>query len=262
MTIRTVFRRSPFPKLDGIEGCHETPPRTPKDLEALEELLGYTFRSKNKLITALTHSSMKTDRDPSNERLEFFGDAVLGLVVTEYLFKNHPDLDEGDMTTIKSVVVSSDSLLKVAKAIRLRGFLSVGRGIVKRRSIPASLMADAVEAIIGAIYLDSGYRAAKTFVLAHVEPMVDKVLRRRARTSFKSRLQAYAQKKFGATPHYELITEEGPDHRKVFELAAVVCDRKFPPGKGKTKKIASQQAARIALKYLQDEYGKQPPSTH
>ena len=224
-----------------------------KLLDEFQERIGYQFRRNNLLIQALTHSSIKDERHPSNERLEFLGDAVLGLVITEYVYKKFPEHDEGDLTVIKSIVVSHTSLLKIAKSLNLKKYISVGKGISKRRTIPSSLMANAVEAFIGAIYLDGGYRASRRFVLEHAEPMVEKVLKKRTVTNFKSLLQSYVQKKFGSTPHYRLITEGGPDHKKIFELAAVVDTREFPPGKGKSKKIASLQAARNALTILQDE---------
>lgn len=230
-------------------------------LEKLEQRIGYTFKSKKLLERALTHSSVKDEKKASNERLEFLGDAVLGLVVTEYVFKTYRDLDEGDLTAIKSVVVSSDSLLKIARAIKLKEFLALGKGITKKRTVPSSLIADGVEALIGAIYLDSGYRATRKFIILHVEPRMSQVLKKRSTTNYKSLLQNYVQKKFGATPHYRLLMEEGPDHRKTFELTAVVGNRVFPPGKGKTKKVASQQAARKALRILQVEYGKLPGSS-
>jgi ribonuclease-3 len=230
-------------------------------MKDLEKQLDYIFKSKKLLAQALTHSSIKDDEHPSNERMEFLGDAVLGLVVTEYIYRAYPDFDEGQLTAIKSVVVSHESLLKIARTLKLKKYLSVGKGITKKRTIPASLMANAVEAFIGALYLDGGYRAAKRFVLAHIEPLITKASRKTTGKNFKSLLQNYVQKKFGSTPHYRLVTENGPDHKKEFELEAVVCERSFPPGAGKTKKIASQQAARNALRVLQNEYGKLPNSS-
>ncbi len=229
------------------------------DQSAFETTIGYTFKSKKLLNQALTHSSTKDDENPSNERLEFLGDAVLGLVVTEYVYKHYSEFDEGALTAIKSVVVSGNSLITIARTLKLKNYLNMGKGITKKRSVPMSLMVDAVEALIGAIYIDSGYRAARRFVIEHAEPMVIRALKRRTNANFKSQLQNYVQKKFGATPHYRMVTEEGPDHLKTFKLAAVVCDRPFPFGQGKSKKTASQNAARNALRILQDEYGKLPP---
>lgn len=227
-------------------------------LSRLERKVGYKFRRKALLELALTHSSIKDEDHPSNERLEFLGDAVLGLVVTEYTYRLFPDLDEGELTMIKSAVVSSQSLLKIAKALELKQYISVGKGITKKRSIPASLVADAVEAVIGAIYLDSGYRASRKFILSHIEPMVEKASKKRSNKNYKSLLQNYVQKMFGATPHYCLVEENGPDHKKTFSLAAVVNDEEYPSATGKTKKIASQKAAHAALILLQKKYGKLP----
>ncbi len=233
-----------------------------KDHALLEEKLGYTFKRKKHLRQALTHSSAKDDEHHSNERLEFLGDSVLGLVVTEHLYKKYPDLDEGELTAIKSIVVSSASLEKAARAIRIRPYLIVGKGISKRRSLPASLVANSIEAVIGAIYIDSGIIAARKFVLAYFGSLTEKALKRRQNQNYKSRLQYYAQKKLGLTPNYRVLHTEGPDHKMTFTLSAVIGSKEFPPGKGKTKKDASQQAARQALMILQGEYGRIPNSAH
>jgi ribonuclease-3 len=227
-----------------------------KEYPKLERKLGYKFRSRDLLREALTHSSAKDEDHPSNERLEFLGDSVLGLAVTEFIFNTHPDLDEGELTAIKSIVVSSASLSKAAKEINIRPYLVVGKGIAKKRALPQSVIANALEAIIGAVYVDSGIRAAKKFVRTHFEPLTEKALKRRKSQNYKSRLQYYVQKKFGVTPHYKVLSTDGPDHQRTFTLAAVVGSRQFPPGKGKTKKDASQRAARAAMRLLQEEYGK------
>ncbi len=229
-----------------------------KKISDLEKSLGYRFKKKKYLHEALTHSSAKDEDNPSNERLEFLGDSVLGLAVTEYLFKNYPAFDEGMLTTIKSSVVSSVSLEKVAKKLKIRPYLIVGKGISRKRALPPSLVANSVEALIGAIYIDSGIMAAKRFVLAHFQDLLDRSLKRRQTLNYKSRLQYYVQKKFGLTPYYKLLSTDGPEHKKSFTLAAVVGSREFSPGKGKTKKDAGQRAARIAFRALQDEYGRLP----
>ena len=225
---------------------------------SLEEKLGYSFRKKKLLRQALTHSSAKDADHPSNERLEFLGDAVLGMIVTEELFKAHPDLDEGELTAIKSIVVSSASLEKTARKLGIRPYLIVGKGISSGRSLPPSLAANAVEAIIGAVFKDSGIRAARRFVKAHFGLLAKEALRRRRSLNYKSRLQYYAQKKFGITPYYRVLSMDGPDHRMTFTLSAVVGSREFPPGRGRTKKDAGQHAAREALKILKEEYGRIP----
>jgi ribonuclease-3 len=222
----------------------------------LEKRVGYTFKSKRLLDEALTHSSAKDDSHPSNERLEFLGDSVLGLVITEHIFNTLPDLDEGELTAIKSIVVSKASLMQVGKKLKLKPFLKVGRGIAKNRALPDSLVANTVEALIGAIYKDSGIREGRKFVMANFSAMTDKALRNRRSMNYKSRLQYYVQKKFGLTPHYRVLSMEGPEHSKTFTLSAIVGSREFPPGTGKTKKDAGQKAARQALRVLQEEYGR------
>jgi len=228
------------------------------DYTELEEKLGYSFKSKNILRQALTHSSAKDETHPSNERLEFLGDSVLGLAVTEFIYKTHPDLDEGELTAIKSVVVSSSSLIKVARELKIKPFLIVGKGISKRRALPPSVIANSIEAIIGSIYMDSGIKASKQFVLTYFKGLTDKALKRRQSLNYKSQFQYFVQRRFGLTPHYRVLSTEGPDHQKTFSLSAVVGEREFPPGRGKTKKDAGQKAAREALKILQGEYGKLP----
>ena len=165
------------------------------------------------------------------------------------------------MTAIISVVVSRGSLLKTANNLKLKEFLALGKGISKNRKVPSSLISNVVEAFIGAIYMDSGYRASRRFILSWVEPMVEKVLKRRSGKNYKSLLQNYTQQMFGRIPRYRTISEEGPDHKKMFELSAVVMDRTFPPGKGLSKKTASLHAARNALRILRKEYGKLPDSS-
>lgn len=225
-------------------------------LADLEEELQYTFKRKKLLTEALTHSSVKDDKHPSNERLEFLGDSVLGLIITEHLFKTFKDLDEGQLTSVKSIVVSRASLIKIAREISVRKYLSVGRGISKKRAIPVSMLADSVEALIGAVYLDGGMRAARRLIISRFAPLASKALRSRKSTNYKSRLQYYVQKKFGITPHYKLLAQEGPEHNKKFSLVAIVGSEEYPPGLGNTKKEAGQKAARQALKVLQEEYGK------
>jgi len=227
-----------------------------KDHAELEERLGYTFKSKKLLCEALTHSSAKDETNPSNERLEFLGDSVLGLVITEHIFNTYPDLDEGELTAIKSIVVSKGSLMQVGRKLKVKPFLQVGRGIAKNRSLPDSLVANTVESLIGAIYKDSGIRQGRKLVMTLFESLTDKALKSRRSMNFKSRLQYYVQKKFGLTPHYRLLSMEGPEHRKTFTLGAIVGSREFPPGTGKTKKDAGQKAAHQALRVLQEEYGR------
>jgi ribonuclease-3 len=229
---------------------------TKQDLAKTEKALGYRFRDKQHLRQALTHSSAKDDKNPSNERFEYLGDSVLGFVVSEYLFAQMGDANEGELTRVKSVVVSKASLIKLAKTLKLQQYLVLGKGIRKRRAVPASLVADAAEAIIGAIFVDGGLEAAKVFVLEHFTPFVHTVLRNRHAKNYKSLLQHFTQQTLALTPEYRLLAIEGPDHERMFEVATVVDGNQFPAAKGRNKKIAEQRAARIALKALREQYGK------
>jgi ribonuclease-3 len=219
-------------------------------LRACEEAIGYVFRSPSLLRKALTHSSLKDDENPSNERMEFLGDSILGMIVSEYLYGTLPAVDEGELTRVKSVAVSSQILARCAEGLRLAKYLRVGKGISSRSRLPRSILANAVEAITAAIYLDSGLDDARLFVLQNLLPRIEEVLEDRHARNYKSLLQQLAQREYSSTPTYRLVAEEGPDHQKSFEVAAVVEGREFASARGKTKKTAEQQAAKLALRRL------------
>ncbi|MHC4471336.1 MAG: ribonuclease III [Planctomycetota bacterium] len=220
-----------------------------------QERIGYLFRREGLLRKALTHSSVKDDKNPSNERLEFLGDAILGMVISEYLFSLLPGNDEGDLTKVKSVVVSSHTLARLGEELEIDKFLLIGKGIRLRKEIPRSLIANAVEAIIAAVYLDRGMEAARHFVLDHLHSYVQEVLQDDHREkNFKSILQQQAQKEFAATPVYHVRSASGPDHSKSFHIAASIGDREFPVGRGHSKKEAEQEAARSALRALKERH--------
>jgi len=234
-------------------------------LGALEVSLGYSFRDRDLLRQALTHSSRKNDLARSNERLEFLGDAVLGTVISERLYRAFPDFNEGDLTRIKSAVVSRVTLGRCARALDLGRYLIVAKGVARpvqsepasateepSRRLPPSLLSNAFEAIIGAIYLDGGLEPVRQFVERHLGPEIE-----RARTSHardpKSLLQDYAQRLMGLTPAYELVSAQGPDHLKSFEVVTVIGDKRYGRGRGRTKKSAEQEAAAKTLAMLQSE---------
>ena len=219
-------------------------------LEAVQDLIDYRFRNPDLLANALTHASVADDRLASNERLEFLGDAVLGLVVCEELYRRFPDFLEGDLTRIKSVVVSRETCARVAERLNLVRHLNLGKGITEAPTLPASLVACALEAVIGAIYLDGGLEAARRFVLAHMDEEIERVRAGEHRRNYKSLLQQYAQHHLGATPQYEVLDEKGPDHAKAFEVAVVLRGRRFPSAWGPSKKAAEQRAAQEALQAL------------
>lgn len=224
-------------------------------LDACEKVLGHWFVDRSLLDLALTHSSLKDPWTESNERLEFLGDSVIGLAVSEHLFCTLADLPEGELTRIKSIVVSRSALAKVGKELGLKDFLRVGKGIRKRRAIPPSLVANAVEAVIGAVYLDAGFEVARDLVIAYIDALLANVSRRKDTHNHKAALQHAAQKGFGTTPRYRVMQTDGPDHKREFMIEAIVGERAFPPGRGTTKKQAEQRAARQAMRVLKQEYG-------
>ncbi len=198
----------------------------------------------------MTHSSRKGPNTPSNERLEFLGDSVLGLVTTEFIYQEYPDYDEGELTAIKSVVVSKPTLARLSHAVGLPRFLRVGRGISSQRQIPDSLQANVFEAVTAAIFLDGGIEAAKPFVLKGIVPEVKAVVENGHRQNFKSLLQQVAQRELRSTPAYRVLQERGPEHGKQFCVATVIRGQRYPAAWGDSKKDAEQRAAEKALHVL------------
>ena len=215
------------------------------------EMLGHAFANESLLEEALTHSSAADNRSSSNERMEFLGDAVLDLVVCEKLFIDHPDFHEGDMTKMKSAIVSRRTCTAVARATGLSDLLIVGKGITGRQKIPASLSAAVYESVVAALYLDGGFEVAKRYVLATLTPHIERIVAESHAQNFKSVLQHHAQKELADTPQYELMDEQGPDHSKSFEIAVTLNGRRFPGAWGPNKKTAEQKAALVALRELE-----------
>jgi ribonuclease-3 len=220
-----------------------------------EEQIGYRFREPELLVQALTHSSIKTEDNPSNERLEFLGDSVLGLVMTEFLFNYFHDLDEGELTQIKSVVVSTAVLARESDRLKLTTFYNVGKGVTRKRNLPVSLQANVFEAVVAAIYKDGGLDAARRFILRNLFHHVLAVAEDEHQKNYKSLLQQHAQKDLNLTPSYRLLAERGPDHSKHFEVVAVIGAVAYESGQGRTKKEAEQIAARETLRVLLGERG-------
>ena len=221
-------------------------------LEACERKIGYCFQDRTLLTAALTHASGASHRLASNERLEFLGDAILGLVVCEQLYHSYPDFLEGELTRIKSVVVSRRTCARISTELKLDECLLLGKGMAIHRTIPHSLMADVFESLVAAIYLDGGFAEAKTFIERHVRKYIEEVISGAGGENHKSLLQHYVQREFGRTPTYALLDEKGPDHNKSFKIAAQVGKRLFAPAWGRSKKEAEQSAARKAMEYLTD----------
>ncbi|MCB9833028.1 MAG: ribonuclease III [Planctomycetes bacterium] len=219
-------------------------------LAALEDRLGHRFADRRWLVRALTHSSAKTPELPSYERLEFLGDSILGFVVSAYLFAQLGDHDEGRLTKIKAQAVSRRSLYAVGESLGLRDYVVVGNMFRDRDTIRDSTVADAVEALIAAIYLDGGFDAAIDFVMGQMKEQIVAATASPGMTDYKSLLGQWGQRNQGANPVYEVITVEGPDHELEFTVAVTVNGRELGRARGGSKKKAEQAAARRALQEL------------
>jgi ribonuclease-3 len=216
-------------------------------LEECQAAIGYAFRKPELLRAALTHTSGANTRLASNERLEFLGDSVLGLVTCALLFERFPQYEEGEMTKVKSIVVSRKTCARFSQQVGLGDFLFLGKGVQQHGEIPSNMHADVFEALVAAIFLDGGWDAAREFVLRFVEPEIDRAIADAAGQNAKSNLQQVAQKEYGGTPRYLVLDEQGPDHDKCFKITATVNDHPFPPAWGRNKKEAELKAALNAL---------------
>jgi ribonuclease-3 len=228
-------------------------PQLPARLEKCERRIGYCFSDRSLLRSAMTHASGAQHRLASNERLEFLGDAILGAVVCELLYRQYPQYLEGDLTKIKSVVVSRQTCAKISEALGLQEFLILGKGMTTHPSVPASVLADVFESLIAAVYLDGGDPAAREFVEKYVGPEIELAAGGELGGNYKSLLQQLAQREHGTTPTYQLLDEKGPDHSKCFKVAAQIGRDRYQPAWGRNKKEAEQRAARNALSELNDE---------
>ncbi|TVR92864.1 MAG: ribonuclease III [Spirochaetaceae bacterium] len=225
-----------------------------KELQLFERKSGIKFRDIELLNLAFAHRSFANESSQdvdNNERLEFLGDSVLGLVVAEYLFENLTDRAEGDLAKIKSFVVSEDSLAEIARRIEVDSYILIGKGEeYSGGRNKKALLADCMEAIIGAFFVDSGFRPARKFVLRHIVPEITKVLEDRHRKDYKTLLQEHVQKTYKTYPRYNLVKKTGPDHDKTFWIEVVVNEKSYGPGKGANKKEAEQNAAALAFETI------------
>lgn len=224
----------------------------------LENSLGYEFRKPELLAHALVHRSWLSGKEmpywENNERLEFLGDSILNMLVTEYLYKTYPHLPEGDLSKMKSIVVSGQALTKIARSWNLGEYLRVGKGEARNGGRNRdSLLEDAFEAILGAIYLDSDIRQCRKFLERHIFPNIQEVVSEEDFINYKSALLEYMQARGLMPPDYELISETGPEHCKEFEMSLVFRGEEYGRGKGSSKKKAEQEVARKALERLKTE---------
>lgn len=219
---------------------------SPADLlSACEQALGYVFRDRSLLERCLTHASIARTRLESNERLEFLGDAILGAAVCELLYSEFPEEAEGELTRIKSAVVSRTTCARFSVDLGLERFLILGKGF-GYQTVPMSIMANAFESLVAGIFLDGGFEAAARFVQRLLHPEIRRVFASVHADNFKSLLQQYVQKTLTVPPTYLLLDEKGPDHSKCFEIAVQLGERVFPSAWGPNKKVAEQRAAENA----------------
>jgi len=223
-----------------------------KNIEELERALGYKFKDEKLIIEALTHKSYKQPYD--NERLEFLGDAVLDLVVGEYLFKKFSDFNEGKLSKIRASLVNETGFDKLARYLNLGKYIYLSNAEENNggREKP-SLLSNAFEAVMGAIYLESGLSVVNDIAIKlieenHKDISLDSLFR-----DFKTTLQELTQARFGTTPEYKVIASRGPDHLKEFEVAVFIENKEYARALGKSKKIAQQEAARVAIEMLKKE---------
>ena len=221
-------------------------------METLEAKLGYTFHDRALLENALTHSSFANENhspDGSNERLEFLGDSVLGMVTAEFLYRTHPDLPEGDLTRKRAALVREESLVEVADRLDLGAYLRLGKGEDQGggRERP-SIRADAVEAVLAAVFLDGGLAEAKRIVQRFI---LDKEAEKVASQDYKTALQERVQRESGQVLTYRLTGESGPDHAKVFTVAVELNGQSVGEGRGHSKKEAEQLAAKAAMETIE-----------
>lgn len=223
------------------------------DFHRCEERIGYVFTDKELLKCALTHASGAETRLASNERLEFLGDAILGGIVCEMLYKLFPELLEGDLTQIKSAVVSRQTCARLSSNLGLGEFIIVGRGISAVAQFPSSLLSNTFESLVAAIYLDGGADCVREFIVRHLQGEIEIAHTGRGDLDYKSMLQQTIQREMNTTPTYVVIEEKGPDHSKQFLVSAQISGKTYTPAWGHNKKEAEQRAASNALAELNDD---------
>lgn len=229
-----------------------------KELVDFQKSIGYNFGDVTILVTALTHSSYTANRAEvieHNERLEFLGDSVLSMIISQHIFKGCNELAEGQLTRIRANVVCEQSLHSAANKINLGRYLLISKGeeLTGGRTRP-SILADAFEALIAAIYLDGGLEKAQSFVLKHLNNTIKLAIQNKIISDFKSFFQEYIQKTNQGKISYKLLSEEGPDHNKTFEMAILLDDEVLGQGAGASKKEAQQAAAKDAIEKMGIEY--------
>jgi len=223
-----------------------------QNLKKLEKKLGVIFTNKDILQTALVHRSYIIENQnlkESNERLEFLGDAVLELVVSKFLFNNFPEMDEGQMTNLRAMLVNTKRLAFIAKELKIPDFIFLSKGEIKTSGKQKeSILADAFEAIVGAIYCDKGFQEAENFIKRNLLTKINDIILEQNIANPKGQFQEVAQEKVKITPTYKVLLEQGPDHDKLFLVGVYLNDELVAKGWGKSKQEAESEAAKEALK--------------
>jgi ribonuclease III len=222
----------------------------PATLLRCEERIGYRFQDRDLLLSALTHASTKLAAGRSNERLEFLGDAILGAIASRVLFDEHPDFEEGRLTKARAQIVSRRSLAEIGQKLELQEFLLVGKMFATRAHIASSVLSNAVEALVAAVFLDGGLDAATAFVERHFRALIEHSVEAPGGRDWKSLLGQWAQTGSEPSPRYVVLSTAGADHSKTFEVCVALGRRRFRGAFGRSKKEAEQRAARLALKEL------------
>ena len=229
--------------------CRNENALSPEILDQLtqcQQAIGYAFRNVSLLLTALMHTSGASQRLRSNERLEFLGDSVLGMVIVDLLYHTCESMMEGEMTQLKSVIVSRAACAEVSRSLNLDQYLILGKGM-NRQKLPASLLANAQEAVIGAIYLDGGMDAAREYILRVFDTEIHRTASGSVGQNYKMELQQRVQRQFHQIPIYKTLDQKGPDHRRCFKVQVLIGNQSFHPAWGHSKKDAEQHAALNAL---------------
>jgi ribonuclease III len=231
-----------------------TPEKPKASVARLEEKLGYTFQDHQLIKTALMHRSFINEKDKikeSNERLEFLGDAVLGMIVADYLYRTYPDKPEGEYTDLRSALVRRETLAKWATDLGLGEHLYLGRGEARTGGRNRALtLASAFEALLAALYVERGLDEARNWLLERVKPELDLILAEGRHLDFKGLLQKQVQNRYHVAPTYAVVAETGLEHERMYEIEVLVRDKPLGRGSGMTKQIAQQAAARASLELL------------
>ncbi len=244
----------------GLTPAKRREPERPAGLAGLEERLGYRFRDPGLLVQALTHSSRANEANgstPDNERMEFLGDAVLGLAVGRMLYDSGEAVTEGDLSRMRAAMVSEPRLAAMARSVGLGPLMRLGRGEEQCRGWEKdSILADCMEAVIGAVYLDAGFPTARKVLTELFVAFLTQAREEPLALDYKTRLQEQAQSSLKLTPRYELVSAQGPDHDKTFTMEVRLGSRLSAVGEGKSKKAAQQKAAENALLLLSGDKGR------